>query len=161
MEGICQCGNSTKIVCDIDSPSPFCHLGSCLCSKSRDAFLLGDGTTRGSCHSRSERCQADGLCKQCSDSSQCTGLSDTCGPNFTCGCGENGPPCNGTLSNRCEQGVCKCGDQDQCASSNYLDTANNDPKTEYLKGLGLGTDDPRYVSTILNYPRKNLELFFI
>ena len=125
-----------------------------MCSKSRDAFLLGDGTTRGSCHSRSEKCQSDGLCKQCSDSSQCTGLSDTCGPNFTCGCGENGA-CNGTLSNRCVQGVCKCGSESACASSKYLDPLEDDPRSKYLSTLDVC--DVRYDTTIYKRQRSEQE----
>ena len=134
IEGSCQCGKEASVVCDIDSDKPLCHLGSCVCSKSRDMFVLGDGTSRGSCFSRTEKCQSDGSCKECVDSSQCSGLSDTCSQGFQCGCG-TGAACNSTLSNRCEGGTCMCGSGPACSSSNYLDTTSQDPKTKYFNEL--------------------------
>ena len=119
VNGKCQCGDSSQIVCDIDSEYPFCLSGSCGCSKIRGSFVAGDGSTRGSCFSVYEKCQSNGECKGCTSDAQCSGLSDTC-TNNKCGCG-TGPTCNSTISSHCLEGKCKCGESDQCSSSMYIE----------------------------------------
>ena len=125
VDGSCQCGIESGLVCDIDSEFPLCSLGACVCSKIRGAFELGDGTTRGSCYSITHKCHSSGECKGCISDGDCNGLSDKCN-NFICGCG-SGPACNSTISNHCLNGKCMCGDGDQCSTKMEI-VAGIDPR---------------------------------
>ena len=125
-QGTCQCGVNFDLTCQKDSQYPFCVDGGCKCSKNEDKYEKGDGTTRGTCNSPFEKCQASGLCLECSHSSQCSvitkGLADTCLRNIcVCGAEENSQVCNGTISNRCSNGVCLCGSNPQCSRTDHVE----------------------------------------
>ena len=117
--GVCQCGNAGGFKCDVSSELPLCYSGVCSCSKNVGTFEIGDGTTQGSCLSSKHKCQVSGRCVECVSDSQCSGLSDTC-RNNKCVCG-NGAACNPTKSSQCTDGVCKCGTNPECASSEYIE----------------------------------------
>ena len=114
--GTCHCGESHNLKCNPSSEFPLCFTGACVCSKTKGLFIKGDGTTQGSCHSRNHKCQSNGLCLECTESSQCSGLSDTC-KDFKCGCGDIGFQCNSTISNLCSNGQCWCGRNPQCSQT--------------------------------------------
>ena len=112
--GKCYCGTSTSLVCDASSQYPFCSEGSCICSKEKKQYDIGDGTTQGSCTSSLHKCQSDGKCVECINDSECTGLSNKCA-NGACVCGGLSGPCNSTRSNICNfNGECMCGENPEC-----------------------------------------------
>ena len=98
-----------------------CSEGDCVCSKTKGKYVVGDGTTQGSCTSSAHKCQSDGTCVECLYDSECAvlvdgrQLSDKCVLN-KCVCGTSGSSCNATRSNLCTNGVCMCGTNLQCAN---------------------------------------------
>ena len=116
--GKCQCGDHPDFVCTQDSQISMCSEGQCVCSKIKGLFQKGDGSTQGSCNSRSHKCQSNGVCAECITSAECSGLTDTC-IGFKCSCGTGGP-CNSTRSNICTDGSCMCGKSLACSQKQEM-----------------------------------------
>ena len=116
--GKCQCGENLDFVCSHDSQFPLCSEGQCMCSKIKGLFQKGDGSTQGSCDSRSHKCHSNGICAECITSAECSGLTDTC-VGFKCSCGTGGP-CNSTRSNHCVDGSCMCGTISACSQKQEM-----------------------------------------
>ena len=106
------------LVCNQNTQFPVCSQGDCVCSKTKGLFIVGDGTTQGSCDLRSHKCQANGRCAECTTDAQCTGLTDTC-ISTKCSCGTDGP-CNSTISNECLGGNCMCGANPKCSQKQEM-----------------------------------------
>ena len=113
--GKCQCGETSGLICNLNSEFPLCSNGTCRCSAGANSFNPGNGNTQGSCLNEQEKCQTNGLCLECISSSQCIGLTDSCLGN-RCFCGPTIKTCNSTIANHCIDGLCKCGTNDQCST---------------------------------------------
>ena len=119
VKGKCQCGKQVPApVCNLNSEYPLCLDGHCFCTKTNGTYLRGDGSSRGSCASLTDKCHDNGECGECAmddDCSRATPMADTCASN-KCQCG-TGPTCLSTLSDQCVGGMCMCGSNPQCTGA--------------------------------------------
>lgn len=83
-----------------------------------------DGTTQGTCLSSEHKCHSTGECIECTTDNHCSGLSDRCFGG-KCVCGANGAICNPTKSSACTEGVCKCGTNSECSSSETVENLSS------------------------------------
>ena len=139
-QGVCQCGNNPGLVCSTDTGFPLCSDGQCVCTKTLGKFEPGDGSTRGSCLSVTDKCHLDGSCDECLFDSHCYGLSDSC-KSGKCKCGDD-PPCNSIKSNICTGGICYCGTEaGGCHIEDQFYSNLTDPRNNTVPGLQRSKDE--------------------
>ena len=161
-KGECQCGENIGVVCSLESEFPFCKDGQCSCSKDESIFEAGDGTTKGSCASPLEKCQADGRCEECSHSGQCAsttnGMTDNCiNSKCVCGTGPYAKPCNETSSNHCKDGICMCGDNIECSQTNHITELANCDESQCGHTPTTGICGCKFENNVCKIPRSDQE----